>query len=165
MTDENLKQNFPSKTKFKNFIKKKALEIAQKYLQRKKEKHSKLDNLEFKKLKCAPYLKDPRISQKEAKLLFRLRTRMYHVKSNYKNKYINNLICDLCKSATCDQQHLMECSILKKEISQLKENTVIKYSDIFTNNDKIIPAIKLFSIICRRREELLDELRSNSNGL
>ena len=83
----------------------------------------------------------------------------------YKNKYINNLICDLCKSSTCDQSHLMECSILKEEILELKENTKIKYSDIFTNNDKIIPAIKLFSIICRRREELLDELRSNTNCL
>ena len=107
-SDIELKQTYKTKNIFKKYIKKKAVEITEKYLNSKKEKHSKLDNLKFNKLKCASYLNDPRISQREAKLLFNLRTRMYHVKANYKNKYLNNLTCDLCKSATSDQPHLME---------------------------------------------------------
>ena len=83
---------------------------------------------------------------------------MYHVKANYKKMYVNNLICDLCKSTTCDQLHLMECSVLKKEIPELQQNKTVQYMDLFKNNEKIIPAIKLFSIICRKREELMFEM-------
>ena len=158
MSDNDLKRTFKSKTSFKKYIKKKAIEITEKYLNSKKERHTKLDNLKFTKLKCAPYLNDPRISQREAKLLFNLRTRMYQVKSNYKKKYPNNLTCDLCKSATCEQSHLMECSKLKQEVPELQQNTEVKYMHIFSNNDKIVPAIKLFSIIARKREELIDGL-------
>jgi len=85
---------------------------------------------------------------------------MYHVIANYKGMHLNNLICDLCKSATCDQRHLLECSILKKEIPELKENIHVKYSDLFSkDDDKINSVIKLFRIITRKREELLDSLQ------
>ena len=46
-------------------------------------------------INCAPYLNDPRISQREAKLLFRLRTIMYHMKANYKGMHLNNVICSI----------------------------------------------------------------------
>ena len=89
---------------------------------------------------------------------------MYHVKSNYKNKYVNNLTCELCKSATCDQPHLMECSKLKKELPELQQNKSVKYVHLFSNDDKIIPAIKLFSSITRKREELIEELKEADNS-
>ena len=134
------------------------------YLNTKKERHTKLDDLEFKKINCAPYLNDPRISQREAKLLFRLRTRMYHMKANYKGMHLNNLICNLCKSATCDQRHLLECSILKKELPEVQKNVHVRYSDLFSNDgdDKIISEIKLFCVITRKREELLDSLHKSN---
>ena len=163
VSDNDLKKTYKSKTTFKNYLKKKAIEITVKYINSKKEKHSKLDNLKFTKLKCSPYLNDPRISQREAKLLFKLRTRMYHVKANYKNKYPNNLTCELCKSTTYDQPHLMECSKLKQEVPEIEQNTTVKYSHLFSNDDKMIPAIKLFSLITRKREELIEELNQETN--
>ena len=52
----------------------------------------------------------------------------------------------------------MEFSKLKQEVTELQQNTEVKYMHIFSNNDKIVPAIKLFSIIARKREELIDGL-------
>ena len=110
-----------------------------------KNKHSKLDDLDFTDLKCAPYLENQSINQREAKLLFKLRTRMYQVKSNYKGLYINNLTCDLCKSATCDQRHLLSCT----------------FTFLFGTIDQMVPAIKLFSKITEQRDELFQILFDN----
>ena len=79
-TDDELLQKYPKKDKFKNAITKKAILLTERYIISKKEGHTKLDDLKFEKLKCASYLEDPRISRREAKLLFQLRTRMYNVK-------------------------------------------------------------------------------------
>ena len=162
MTDDELKLKYPKKNKFKNEVKKKAIHLTEEFIISKKERHTKLDDLNFNKLKCASYLLDPRINQREAKLLFRLRTRMYKVKANYKGQHLNNLTCKLCKSATCDQRHLMECSVLKSHIPDLNNNTEVKYSHLFSSdNEKIVPAIKLFFTITRKREELLEEQQNH----
>ena len=86
---------------------------------------------------------------------------MYNVKSNYKGQYINNMSCKLCKSATCDQRHLMDCSILKNEVPELKNNSEVQYNHLFASDDKYVLAIKLFNKIIRKREELLEEQQSN----
>ena len=86
---------------------------------------------------------------------------MYNVKANYPGSHIYNMICELCKSATCDQRHLMVCSVLKKEVPELNNNTTVKYSHLFESSDKIVPAIKLFNTIDKKREELIDEKRNN----
>ena len=123
-----------------------------------KEGHSKLDNLKFDKFECAPYLLDSSLNTREARLLFNLRTRMYKVKANYPGKYLYNMICDLCKSSTCDQMHLLECSVLRQEVPELRANITVKYQHLFGSMENIIPAVKLFSAITKRREELLDEI-------
>ena len=61
-----------------------------------KNKHSKMDNLNFEELKCSDYLKNSQISTEDTKLLFQLRTRMYPVKNNFKQRYQNDLNCRLC---------------------------------------------------------------------
>ena len=94
-------------------MKRKVTLAAQQYLHNKKQKHSKLDDIKFKELKCAEYLLDSRISKNEAKLLFKLRTRMYNVKNNFKNMNNLNLTCDLCKAQICDQPHLLQCMVLQ----------------------------------------------------
>ena len=79
------------------------MKLAIEHLRVLKEKHSKLDEIKFKKLEPAKYLFDTRIKKRQARLLFRLRTRMYNVKANYPGSHLYNMICDLCKSSTCDQ--------------------------------------------------------------
>ena len=66
------------------------------------------------------------MSQREAKLLFKLRAHMYQVKSNFEELRKNDLSCDLPKSATCDQSHLLQCKVLHKLIPELRF-TKVKY--------------------------------------
>lgn len=151
ITDEDLQFKY-TKSRFKSYVKRKAVEISIANLHKLKEQHSKLDDLNFEKLECAQYLIDPRISKREAKLLFRLRTKMFNVKSNYQGKYLYNMTCNLCRSATCDQPHLMQCSVLRQEVLELRDNVKIKYDHLFGSIENIIPAIKLFSAINKRRD-------------
>ena len=103
------------------------------------------------------YLDDPGINQNEAMLLFKLRTRMYQVKTNFKNQFNFNLSCNLCKSAICDQRHLMSCKVIQSFVPELK-TTKVKYHHLFGNIDQMVPAIKLFTKITEQREELLQIL-------
>ena len=100
LDDDQLKSKFKTKDSFKNYLKRKGLKIAEINLRKLKNSHSKLDDIEFKELKCAQYLDDPRINQNEAMLLFKLRTRIYQVKTtfktNFKNQFNFNLSCNLC---------------------------------------------------------------------
>ena len=114
----------------------------------------------FTELKCAPYLENQSISQREAKLLFKLRSRMYQVKCNFKGLYLNNLTCDLCKSAICDQRHLLSCSVLQSLVPELK-STKVKYHHLFGTIDQMVPAIKLFSKIIEQRDEVLQIISTN----
>ena len=66
-------------------------------------------------------------------------------------------MCRLCKSAICDQRHLLSCNVLKREVPELKHSNV-KYHHIYGSIEQMIPAIKLFSKISERREELLEIL-------
>ena len=54
--------------------------------------------------------------------------------------------------------HLMECSVLRQEVPELRANITVKYRHLFSSMENIIPAVKLFSAITKRREELLDEI-------
>ena len=156
--DETLKLKYKTKLSFKKFLKSKSKQLAIVYLNELKSKHSKLDKIHFTDLKCSQYLVDQRISHKEAKLLFNLRTRMYRVKCNFKNEFNFNILCDLCKSAICDQRHLLSCSVLKSNMPEL-DSTTVRYHHLFGDIEKMIPAIKLFSQITERREELLQKLQ------
>ena len=81
---------------------------------------------------------------------------MFSVKANFKNFYKFNLMCNLCKSQICDQQHLFQCSVLKLSVPELNNNMNVKYSDIFGDIEKVVPAIKLLAKITKKREELLE---------
>ena len=73
------------KETFKNGLKKKLREKATNFLMNLKAKHSKTTNL--KSFQLQSYLSSEKLSTKEKKLLFSLRTRSINVKRNYKNKY------------------------------------------------------------------------------
>ena len=56
------------------------------------------------------YLKSSKlkIRSEEARTIFKLRSRMADVKTNYKGKY-KSFECDLCKEGEESQEHLMKC--------------------------------------------------------
>ena len=132
-------------------------------LLRKKESHSKMTNLVYDDLKLQNYLKsDANITNEEKYLLFKLRTRMTEMKSNFKNRYIDYL-CLLCGNELDQQIHLMNCDILIENCSPLSNNTEIEYEDIFGTKDKQKMAIKLIMKIWKTREKLLNKTKDKND--
>ena len=120
-----------SKIKFKKYLKIKTRRFAFKELLKLKETHSKMDKIIYKKLEIEPYLKSTKIYPEKAKLLYKLRTHMADVKSNFSRYYFYNLICPLCENTEDTQVHLLTCEKIHK--TQLNSNN---YEAIFSRNIK-----------------------------
>ena len=155
MTDDDLKTI--SKNSFKNIIKNKATNATLKYLNEAKVHHSKLENLHCSELMPQTYFTDSRLTSNEVKLLFKLRTRMFECKNNFKNQYRENLFCNLCKVSVDSQRHLLECFVLRNCVPELRKNK-IKYEFIFEDIEHQVEAIRLLYKIVNIREVLLDKL-------
>ena len=80
---------------------------------------------------------------------------MLPVKCNFKNLYLKNLMCDLCKIEEDSQEHLLKCKVLEYFVPEIKE-TQITYKDIFGTIEKMIPASSLLLKVCKERESLLN---------
>ena len=120
-----------------------------------KERHSKLNNIEYKEFKMQNYFVDNRVESWVAKNIFKFRTRMTEVKENFKNNYKNESVCPLCKdpSQKDDQSHLLKCPKLK-ENGHIKRN----YFDIFSEDIlKIYETIIILIKAMETRQKLLDE--------
>ena len=83
------------KSKFKSLVKDRIKGAAHSYLVQKKEGLSKLNNL-TSDLSFKEYLATDQISTTEKQLLFKLRTRMIHVKGNYSSMYKDDISYNLC---------------------------------------------------------------------
>ena len=110
MTLEDIKSK--SKNVFKKMVKTKMKEFSLNYLNTLKEKHSKMDNLVYPKLKTQNYLKNGEINVQAAKNLFKWRTRAAHFKMNYSNSY-EDTSCPSCLAKPDTQAHFLECSVFK----------------------------------------------------
>lgn len=146
-----------TKRKFKRIVKQKVISAALLHLNSVAETHSKSKNLIKSELKCEKYIMDPRFNTEEVQLLFQLRTRMFPVKSNFKNKHGNNLSCVLCKIELCDQAHQMSCHILQHFVPVLRSRNV-DYNDVFGSVDEQLEIVRIFSEVRNQREILLDAL-------
>ena len=113
LTDEDLKTI--KKDAFKNQVKKEARKKTVEYLNMLKTPHSKMDGIICDKLEAQKYVTDKRLNEKEVKLLFKLRTRMFDCKTNFKNYYKaeNFLFCPLCIIGVDSQSHLLDCYVQK----------------------------------------------------
>ena len=117
-----------------------------------------MNDIESLELKCSNYLTSSEISSTQSKLLFKFRTRMYSVKANFRSRYENNLLCNLCASSECNQSHLFVCPVLKAFIPELFVTTT-KYEDIFGDLDQMKKAVVLIEKICNIREQLLEDIQ------
>ncbi len=131
----NLTENEYDKTKLtmKKEVNKRIKESFQEKINKDAEEKSKVQHLvngqpNWEPGKMKEYLyKMPR---KEASIIFQARSRMLKVKSNYKNKYKNNLTCRACGLTEETQNHIMQ------ECTKLHTNNSKKVTPemIFTNN-------------------------------
>ena len=146
-----------SKTSFKKVLKQKVTKTALKYLNEVAATHSKSRRLMKDKLKCEEYILDRRFSTDEVKTLFRWRTRTNLSKSNFKQQYEPDLICDMCRLQPCSPEHQLSCIVLKKFVPEL-ETTDVVYEDIFGSTNKQLASVKLLIKIERQKEKILDAM-------
>ena len=156
LKDEEIKKF--SKHKFKKYLEERIKKETYKYLIKKKEKHSKTNDLSYDKLEVQNYLKtDNNLTNDEKYFLFKLRTRMANVKANFKNSFID-LKCKLgCINSEDNQKHIIECDIILNESQKLAHNTKIEYEDIFQEDSKLQnEAAKLIYHAWKIRENLIE---------
>ena len=146
-----------SKAVFKKKVKHGAKIETINYLIGLKNKHSKLENISVSgELSAQEYFSDTRLNPTEVKLLFKLRTRMFNCKNNFKNRWQEDIWCKLCRIFVDCQSHLMQCPILVACVPELRQNSTIKYEDIFLSVDYQVRAIKLLAKVIDCRELLLN---------
>jgi hypothetical protein len=134
------------KEKFKTIIKRKIRESAFEYLQNIKLSHSKVKHIEYSGLDIAPYIKDTRFTADEKFCLLKLRTSMTLVKNNFRSRY-PDVSCQCDGNLPQTQAHLLNCDIISENCPQLRNNTDVVYSDIFSEPDRQLPAVRLYAAV------------------
>ena len=73
-----------------------------------------------------------KLSRSEAPTIFKLRTKMIHLKNNFRNIYKHDILCPRCKKQQDVEEHLFgNCEKLKD--LYIKYN-ILEYEEVFKNN-------------------------------
>ena len=116
-----------SDTLFKKFVKESCKKKALEHLLREKESLSKIKNNYYTNLKMQTYLSSSKLTIRQKKIMFKLRTRMTKVGYNYGKK----VLCPLCLNHEDSQEEMLECVILKLQCKELYQKNDEKYDDFF----------------------------------
>ena len=114
-----------SKHAFKNLVKKKIEEAVFIDLLERKEKHKKMENLQYTRFEMQDYLKQNHITPNQARTIFKFRTRMENFSENFRAGKPTRQ-CPVCKASKDTQSHSFKCTVISKNI-QIPEN----FDDIF----------------------------------
>ena len=79
---------------------------------------------------------------------------MTNAKMNFKNMH-QDTTCNLCKVEEVSQQHYLQCQVLVEKCTELYNDRIVRYDDIFGNLTKQIRAVRLFEKVLKKRDELL----------
>ena len=134
------------KSKFRKIVNCQIRKIAEEYLINLKSKHSKLNGI-CDSYGTEKYLFSSSISIEEKQVLFKFRTRMVEVKSNFKNQYGPNLTCNFCQNEDT-QSHLLLCKVLTDGI----DTSGVQYDHIFSDVNKQEKIAKILNKILEQRE-------------
>ena len=115
-----------------------------------------MKNLKFTDLEMQDYLTTAKITIRQKKLAFKLRSRM----GNFKNNMGIKIACQICEIPNTEdsQEHsLLDCDVLKMFCPSVNQNIQkANYSDLFNKDiEKIVNAVKLCDISVRKRQEIL----------
>jgi hypothetical protein len=99
--------------------------------------------------KRQPYLKGNMFNKSDCQLLFKLRSKMLDVKTNFSNLYNKGLTCRTCKEdgVVENESHLLQCKI---------EDQNVEFEFVFKDVDKQRSALQAFKSVLRKREVLLE---------
>ena len=134
-----------SQQKFKSIVKEKLQFKVMAYLISMQNKHTKSERLSYDG-NMKEYLKDENLSVSEKKFLFKLRSKMLRIKSNFSSAFKNNLSCLLCldKESIEDENHLVNCLFIARKLNLNQE---VKYEDAFLDISRQHEAVKVFKKI------------------
>ena len=121
-----------SRNALKSEIKQKTKNAAFRYLKNLQSQHSKISDIKYPIFETQKYMTSPIYINDEVNLLHALRSRSINVKHNFSSKYRNDMSCPLCSTGMDDQQHILDCSVLKKKlVTKEAANNKVVYEDIF----------------------------------
>ena len=137
-----------SKESLHKFVKQQVVEKALLFLNKIKQKHSKVLHIKHESLKMQDYLMPENIrSTKLSKFLFSARCRMLDVKTNFSNMYPENKKCKLGCDKLDSQEHIMECQYLDdNDITVINDD--VEYSDLFSSH--VEKQLKVASVLEKR---------------
>ena len=118
------------KSTFKTMLRESTENKVLKSLTEKKLSHSKVMHLDHKMLQMRKYLMPSRIkkTKNECQLIFKLRSRITEIKTNFKGKY-DYFECDVCGQEEESQEHILKCT---EVMNMNKENNEIpNYERLF----------------------------------
>ena len=154
---DNNQINILSRESLKTIITCKIKAISFEYLICKAKTHNKVKSDIYFDINGCKYFHDKRFQPELSQLIFKLRTRMYGVKANFRNKYKEDMSCPLCNKDVDNQSHLFECNVLNiDDDSNEKPNAV--YDDLFSCDIvKVYAAALLVKKLINKRESIIDE--------
>ena len=110
-----------SADEFKSLVKKKVDKFTFKELVDAKNKHRKMETLEYKEFKTQNYITLEEMKPETVKEIFKFRVKMADFKYNFKGKYKEDLRCPLCRNHIDKQDEIVNCSVLKNTFNNLHE--------------------------------------------
>ena len=137
-----------SQYKFKQIIKEKIQLKVLSYLVTLQNKHSKSENLHLES-KMQEYLRSTELSLTQKKLLFKMRSKMLKIRSNFSAFHGNITTCSLCEDPRSEETeiHLLNCSYLKTDKTLEKDMAEVKFSDVYGSISEQKKIVKVFSKI------------------
>ena len=141
-----------SKWSFKKIIKRTLTEFTLRQLLKKKDLSKKMSNLYYTELKTQTYLVDRTLSFEEKKTIFRYRTRMSNFRMNFKGDK-QSLLCPLCKIHFDDQNFVLRCPTIRKQICEPDADISDIYSETIS-----LKSVKLLSKALDIRNNSTDQL-------
>ena len=144
-----------TKGQMKLVVKRKVKEAALKYLMGENKSKEKTKHIKYHKLEPKQYMIHPRITNKQASLLFALRTRTIRgIRGDFGQMYPNKQCpLDGCKHLDT-LPGLLTCPALRTSVKD--HNNSIRYEDVFSHRlEEQRAAAELFARLLETREELL----------
>ena len=142
---------------FMNTVKRKTDHKALLYLEKLKEKHSKVRFLKHPVLRMQKYLlpNDLKMNKEDCEQIFKIRSRVTQAKINQKNRY-DTYECEACEIADESQEHILKCEIILEMQKESKPYENLEYERIMNGNvkEQLIIA-KLF----KKNMEIVENLR------
>ena len=151
-----------SKYRFRKMVDKKVNSFVFQNLKEKASSHTKslkiLKQLENKSVMRRPtYLKENLFLKTDCQLMFKLRSQMLDVKTNFSHQYDNDTSCRTCSvpGVIESEDHLLQCEGLKEEV----KNKEVKFDFVFGNIDQQIEVLSEFKAVLRKRDFMLNYRR------